>query len=253
VTGGPGGAPDQAPGDALAAVLAHPAVAAVARALARRPGGRAVVAPADPPPRRAAVALVLRVPGAPAAGAPRPGGGAVSDDAPNDLPNGLPGAGPAPELLLVKRAEYPGDPWSGHVALPGGREEPGDASPWHTAAREAREETGLDLLGAGRLLGALDEVYPRTPVLPPVVVRPHVAAVAGGGPLVLSEEVASAFWVPLSQFGAPGVSAEREVRTRRGVLRVPSFAVGGHVVWGMTERILRQFLSLTVPPAGVAS
>jgi 8-oxo-dGTP pyrophosphatase MutT (NUDIX family) len=245
VTGGPGGAPDQAPGDALAAVLAHPAVAAVARALARRPGARAVVDPADPPPRRAAVALVLRVPGAPAGGAPN----GSSGESPNGKPGGAP---PAPELLLVKRAEYPGDPWSGHVALPGGREEPGDESPWHTAAREAREETGLDLLAAGRLLGALDEVYPRTPVLPPVVVRPHVAAVAGGGPLVLSEEVASAFWVPLSQFGAPGVSAEREVRTRRGVLRVPSFAVGGHVVWGMTERILRQFLSLTVPPADVA-
>jgi hypothetical protein len=73
----------------------------------------------------------------------------------------------------------PGDPWSGHVAFPGGRAEPGDASPWHTAARETWEETGLDLLAAGRLLGTLDELYPRTPVLPPVVVRPHVAVVGG--------------------------------------------------------------------------
>jgi 8-oxo-dGTP pyrophosphatase MutT (NUDIX family) len=126
-------------------------VAAIAAALAGRPGALAAVGRDDPTPRRAAVALVLRVP--------------------------VGAAGP--ELLLVKRAEYPGDPWSGHVAFPGGRAEPDDASPWHTAARETWEETGLDLLAAGRLLGTLDELYPRTPVLPPVVVRPHVAVVGG--------------------------------------------------------------------------
>ncbi len=216
-------------GDAFGAALAHPAVAALARTLARRPGARAVVAPGDPPPRRAAVALVLRAGG----GAP----GAVAD------------ADAGPELLLVKRAEYPGDPWSGHVALPGGREEPGDASPWHTAARETFEETGLDLFARARLLGTLDEIYPRTPSLPPIVVRPHVAVAAPAGPLRLSAELAAAFWVPLAHFAAPGVSAEREVPTRRGALTVPSFLVGGHIVWGMTERILRQFLSFT-PLAG---
>jgi 8-oxo-dGTP pyrophosphatase MutT (NUDIX family) len=206
-------------------------VAALARALAGRAAEVAVVADGDPTPRRAAVALVLRVPAGPD-GAPRAGGPAV--------PNALPG----PELLLVKRAEYPGDPWSGHVALPGGRAEPGDASLWHTAARETREETGLDLLADGRLLGALDEIYPRTPVLPPIVVRPHVAVVGGGGALALSAELAAAFWVPLAHFGLPGVSADRVVQARGGPLTVPSFAVAGHTVWGMTDRILRQLLRL---------
>jgi 8-oxo-dGTP pyrophosphatase MutT (NUDIX family) len=203
-------------GAGVDAALAHPAVAAVARALAGRPGARAVVAPGDPTPRRAAVALVLRV----ASGAT------------------------GPELLLVRRAEYPGDPWSGHVALPGGRAEPGDASPWHTAARETLEETGLDLIAAGRLLGTLDELYPRTPALPPVVVRPHVAVAAADGPLTLSAELAAAFWVPLADFARPGVSAERGVEVRGGRLLVPSYAVAGHTVWGMTERVLRQFLAL---------
>ena len=31
-----------------------------------------------------------------------------------------------PELLMIKRAEHAGDPWSGHIACPGGRAEPGD-------------------------------------------------------------------------------------------------------------------------------
>lgn len=210
------------PGDALDRVLAHPAVAALARALAVRPGARARVEAADPAPRRAAVALVLRV-------------GAGDADAPGGL-----------DLLLVKRAEYPGDPWSGHVALPGGRREPGDPDLWHTAARETREETGVDLLAAGHPLGALDELYPRTPVLPPIVVRPYVAVTtaAPGDSLVLSGELADAFWVPLAHFAAPGVSAERVVEVRGAALAVSSYAWDGHTVWGMTERILRQLLEL---------
>ncbi|MGH7644285.1 MAG: NUDIX hydrolase, partial [Gemmatimonadales bacterium] len=74
------------------------------------------------------------------------------------------------ELLLIKRAEREGDPWSGQIALPGGRRDPQDPDLLATALRETLEETGLDLAGAERL-GTLDDLYPRTPVLPPVVVR----------------------------------------------------------------------------------
>jgi 8-oxo-dGTP pyrophosphatase MutT (NUDIX family) len=198
--------------------LAHPDVARLAASLAARPGRVAEVRPDDPPPRAAAVALVLRVePEAREA---------------------------APSLLFVKRAEWPGDPWSGHVAFPGGRREPGDATLWHTAARETHEETGLDLARVGTLLGTLDDLYPRTPVLPPILVRPHVVAVAAGAlaPLALSDEVAAAFWVPLRRFGEPGVETTSAVRAREHVLSVPSFVHDGHVIWGMTERILRGLL-----------
>jgi len=153
------------------------------------------------------------------------------------------------ELLLVKRAEYPGDPWSGHVAFPGGRREPGDADLWDTAARETWEETGLDLRGAGPPLGVLDELYPRTPVLPPIVVRPYVAlapgaAGAGDDALTLSGELADAFWVPLAHFREPGTYAERAVAARATTLVVPSYAWRGHTVWGMTEQILGQLLGV---------
>ena len=52
---------------------------------------------------------------------------------------------PALELLLIKRSSSEDDPWSGQMALPGGRRDPADAGLQHTAIRETHEEVGLDL------------------------------------------------------------------------------------------------------------
>ena len=203
----------------------HPDLHRLAAALEARPGVRAVVREEDaPPPRRAAVALVLRA--SPSEGSQLRGGrGAL-------------------ELLLIRRAEYESDPWSGHVALPGGRQEPGDASLEETAVRETREELALDLARDGVLLGTLDEIYPRTPVLPPIVVRPYVFATEGDAPLHPSHEVAAAFWVPVSQLTDPASTCDTTVMVRGEARSVTSFRHGEHVIWGLTERILRQFLAL---------
>jgi 8-oxo-dGTP pyrophosphatase MutT (NUDIX family) len=62
------------------------------------------------------------------------------------------------EILLMRRAERHGDPWSGHMAFPGGRREEGDATLLDTAIREAREEVGLDLRAHGTLLARLPDI-----------------------------------------------------------------------------------------------
>ena len=54
----------------------------------------------------------------------------------------------ADEVLLIRRQERDGDPWSGHVAMPGGKQEDADADDECTAMREAHEEVGLDLSDA---------------------------------------------------------------------------------------------------------
>ena len=191
-------------------VEARQALGFLAAALARRPGAEVDAGVAA---RRAAVALVLR---------------AATDG--------------TLELLFIKRAEYEGDPWSGHIAFPGGRQEPGDPSLEHTAVRETREELALDLHADGRVLGTLDDLHPRNPALPPIVVRPFVAVVRPDVELVPSDEVALAFWVPVPLLQAPDASVESTIEVRGARWRVPSFVHEGHTIWGMTERILRQLL-----------
>jgi 8-oxo-dGTP pyrophosphatase MutT (NUDIX family) len=151
-----------------------------------------------------------------------------------------------PELLFIKRANAEGDPWSGHVAFPGGRSEPGDRSLEDTAVRETWEELGLDLR-QGRILGRLDDLAPRSRTLPAIIVRPFVAVVAYDEPFVPSREVADTFWVPLSILRDPGTRDEH-VMTVNGVrARFPAYRVSEHLVWGMTERIVRQLLAFLEP------
>ena len=147
------------------------------------------------------------------------------------------------EILLIRRAERADDPWSGQIALPGGRYGVGDRDLEATAVRETREETGVDLAGAERL-GVLDDLHPRTPTLPPVVVRPFVFALARRAALVPSDEVQRAFWLPLARLSEPHVRREVSLTLHGAVRTFPAYLVDDDVIWGMTERILTPFVEL---------
>ena len=195
----------------------HPRIVSLVRSLAEHPP---VVVEAEETVRRAAILLALR---------------ARADG--------------EPELLMIKRAEAERDPWSGHIACPGGRMEPGDGDLAVTAVRETWEETGVDVARDGRLLGHLDDLYPRTPTLPPIIIRPYVALVRAGVAIVPSHEVAAAFWVPLSALAERGAWGTGVVTVRGVERRVAVFQHGDYTVWGLTERALRQLLTyMGVPP-----
>lgn len=59
---------------------------------------------------------------------------------------------PLKEIILIERASHPHDPWSGHLAFPGGKKEAKDQNLLDTAIRETHEEIGL-LLKAEQLYG----------------------------------------------------------------------------------------------------
>lgn len=194
------------------ALLAQPDVARLAARLAARTGH--IIEP-DGPTRFAAIALVLR-----------------------SSANG------EPELLMIKRAEAENDPWSGHIACPGGRMDPMDSSLEMTAIRETWEETGVDLSRDGRVLGTLDDISPRIPSLPPLIIRPFVAVVKPDVDITPSIEVAEAFWVPLSAIRETASWGRGMVHVRGGEREEDVFRHGDYTVWGLTHRALMQFLQL---------
>jgi 8-oxo-dGTP pyrophosphatase MutT (NUDIX family) len=152
-------------------------------------------------------------------------------------------------ILFIKRATRAGDPWSGQMALPGGRAALSDADLKETAVRETQEEVALALDG-GRYLGQLDDVAPRTPDLPPLMVRPFLFALPRrAGPRPHTEEVEEAFWLPVANLVRPGVYRAVPL-TLKGTVRVfPGYQVGPNLVWGLTERIITPlFRSLRLIP-----
>jgi 8-oxo-dGTP pyrophosphatase MutT (NUDIX family) len=146
------------------------------------------------------------------------------------------------QLLLIRRADREGDPWSGHLALPGGRWQANDRDLMATAIRETEEETGIRLRPEW-CRAQLDDLVPRTPVLPPVMVRPFVFLLDEARDPGVSQEVVRSTWLPLEHMSADGVYAERTILVRGQPLSVPGYQLAEGFLWGMTERILSPVLN----------
>lgn len=156
------------------------------------------------------------------------------------------------EVLLIERAHKPGDPWSGHMAFPGGRQDPADRTLRETAEREAFEEVGLDLSTA-ELLGQLDDLEGRHSDRPVgLAISAFVYFVAEPAPLLLqTEEVQTALWVPLTRLVDPAAHVDYPLRREPRSVGMPGIRVGepdAHVVWGLTYRFLESFLALLGTP-----
>ena len=150
-------------------------------------------------------------------------------------------AATGPEVLLIERARHPDDPWSGHMAFPGGRVDPDDSDTRAAAERETMEEVGLALAGA-ELLGRLDDLEGRHAGRPlSLVISAWVYHVGEHAPLVLNGEVAMTLWVPLARLIDPVHRVEYP--TPAGGF--PGILVGEpdrHIVWGLTYRFLEIIL-----------
>jgi 8-oxo-dGTP pyrophosphatase MutT (NUDIX family) len=154
-----------------------------------------------------------------------------------------PGLGP--EVLLMQRSERAGDPWSGHVSLPGGRAGKGDADLLAAAVRETREEVGLDLERCARELGSLDPIpaMARGRVLP-LTITPFVFARTEEQPLTLGAEATSCFWLPLAEAASGRLDSVHEYRLGPVRLELPCWRYRDYVVWGLTYQMLGRLLAL---------
>jgi hypothetical protein len=97
----------------------------------------------------------------------------------------------------------------------------------------------------GELIGTLDDVAPGTPRLPPIVISPFIVAVPPDTEAHPDlHEVAGAAWVPLAALRAEGAVSEILIELAEGSRSFPSLKYGDYVIWGLTHRILVQFLEL---------
>jgi 8-oxo-dGTP pyrophosphatase MutT (NUDIX family) len=141
-------------------------------------------------------------------------------------------------LVLTKRADHLRT-HKGQIAFPGGRVDAGDADVVETALRESREEIGIDPSSV-RVLGCLDEftagyglvVTPVIGVIPAVcefrIDPAETVAVASVSIAALMQPPNFTLDVDLSPGGHPSYH----------------FYVNGWDIWGVTARIIVQFLEL---------
>jgi 8-oxo-dGTP pyrophosphatase MutT (NUDIX family) len=147
------------------------------------------------------------------------------------------------EILLIRRAELEGDPWSGHMAFPGGRRNASDASLVETVVRETREEVGLELATYGTLIGRLSDLPAMSRGrVTGMVVSSFVFALRSDHPPLSHDEreVAEVLWTPLDPL-ARGENAGVYAYHHDGIVHeLPCVRVGERVVWGLTFRMLQQ-------------
>jgi 8-oxo-dGTP pyrophosphatase MutT (NUDIX family) len=142
-------------------------------------------------------------------------------------------------ILFTKRSEkvrY----HKGEISFPGGNYDSTDEDLLATALREAHEEIGLKPQDVS-LLGALDEMMTMTDF----IVSPFVGHIPYPYTFVPSpDEIEEIIILPLAGFLKAGVLSEEYRTYNKKTEKVPIYHSGGHVIWGATARILRQFLDL---------
>jgi len=150
-----------------------------------------------------------------------------------------------PELLFIHRAEDPRDPWSGHMAFPGGKVEAADNGLLAAALRETREEVGLDLERDAVAVGQLSDVRAVGRGRPlSMVISPYVFELQTTPELTTNYEVAAVVWVPVA-FLADRSNRETMPYRRYGLsVDLPCYRYNGHLIWGLTLGMADDLLRL---------
>jgi len=147
------------------------------------------------------------------------------------------------EILFIERASDIRDPWSGHLAFPGGKVEPGEQAR-QAAERETREEIGL-VLESELYLGRMSDIVGAN--LPVRVSCFAYAAVSTAIHPVVNREVRDVFWARLSDIRDPARHQTATVGFSGRSLEVPAIILpqpDKPVLWGITYRLVMQFLEI---------
>lgn len=134
------------------------------------------------------------------------------------------------ETLLIRRKVFPGDPWAGHIAFPGGHIRR-DESVEQGMLREVREEVML-VFSEKQIAGSLAPIHPsRASYLTvyPFIIDADDLSGAGIGPEVDDIKI---------------VNIRHFVEVKHPENGFPALDYGGWIVWGLTYRIIRNYLEI---------
>jgi 8-oxo-dGTP pyrophosphatase MutT (NUDIX family) len=153
-------------------------------------------------------------------------------------------------ILMIKRAEREGDPWSGHMAFPGGRMDPGDANGFAVAIRETEEEIGLTLEPEDLCIGRLSEINAR----PQrgafgMAVSPFVFRLDRDVSFAPNYEVAEVVWVPLEFLLEPDNREQMSWKYKGRKLPLPCYMFEGRRIWGLSLMMLDELMDLIEGPS----
>lgn len=165
------------------------------------------------------------------------------------------------EILFIKRATRPGDPWSGDIAFPGGKQQQNDNSIRDTAIRETKEEINIDLAQQGIFISRqIDVLTRRHNKLAPMVVTPYHYQLNSSSAtnndashpalnIRLNHEVAEVIWVPTTHFHIAKnthhfrwTPAPHSIASRLSI-SLPCYYYDNHRIWGLTYQMLRDFIT----------
>ena len=150
------------------------------------------------------------------------------------------------EALFIRRAEHEADPWSGHLAFPGGRLDAEDADARSAAERETVEELGVDLTDSSRVrcLGQLSDVLGHAES---IRVSAYVYGISGDPSLRPNHEVRDAFWTPLHHCTDPHRQSVRDFSYLDVSMPLPTIRLleddNAPVLWGITYKFMDDFMS----------
>ncbi len=147
-------------------------------------------------------------------------------------------------LAMIRRVENDKDPWSGHYAFPGGGVNK-DETYKAAAIRETKEEIDFEV----EQHSYLGEFYRLQVFLnggaSKLGISAHASFVTDQEKPTLTAcpvEVDEAFWFPVNEFLASDSILEKEFHFSGKSKILPCIDYRGHVVWGLSYMILREFL-----------
>jgi 8-oxo-dGTP pyrophosphatase MutT (NUDIX family) len=151
----------------------------------------------------------------------------------------------SPSVLMIRRAERKGDPWSGQVAFPGGKMQEGDETARATAVRETYEEVGIDLDKSADFLGFAEATVTHTGTMEVV---PAVFLLKQDVRVNPNQEVASHRWIELEEMLSSGSKSVHRLNFEGREVSVPAYSVGDYTIWGLTYRIVTSLVGSDPSP-----